>query len=117
MNTEADSIQFEMRSEDEMTVIEIETDEALSVIVESEAGEEIYLPTAPSKEPDGPPSSYRPSRKKKRNASGDGPPSSYQPAGGPSADEADLAVGRRETANGFQVVHPEPVTDIRVLTA
>lgn len=90
------------------TTIDVAGQRRVAVIVRSESSERIYLPP--------------------EDTSGDDEQSPYRPAGGDNpyegiADDSPYGSSRRSpaqlgqtpTANGFRIVHPEPVTDFRVL--
>jgi hypothetical protein len=96
-----------------------------SVIVRSASGERVYLPPERAPDGDGEDSPYRPA--------GDSPyegPGDDSPTDGPTDSPYDgvpndspydgvqgssASIGLTPTANGFRIVHPEPVTDVRFL--
>jgi len=103
----SDGLTFEMRTVDGRTILDFEGRRSVAVVVQSDEGEEIYLPHARSDDGGGgPPSSYQPAD----DDDSTGPPSSYQPA-----PAADAATGRTATSGGFRIVHPDPITDVRVI--
>jgi hypothetical protein len=113
---------------DGRTVIEVDGDRDAAVIVRSTSGERIYLPP---EDFDRPPASARTTAY--GSAEPDGAPgaadSPYQSPGpsdspyqSPDADSPYQRVdgrydslGLEPTADGFRIVHPEPVTDFRLL--
>ncbi|MUV90591.1 hypothetical protein GJ629_12335 [Halapricum sp. CBA1109] len=116
----SDGLTFEMRTVEGRTILDFEGRRSVAVVVQSDDDEEIYLPHARSGDRGGPPSSYQPADEDDST----GPPSSYQPSdedntGPPSsyqpAPAADAATGRSATSGGFRIVHPDPVTDVRVI--
>ncbi|QZX99027.1 DUF7510 family protein [Halobaculum rubrum] len=120
---------------DGRTVIVVAGDRDAAVVVQSASGERIYLPPEdfdrpPESERDERQDSYgtgtRPSDSPYQSATSDSPyqsvasDSPYQSPGesdspyqrgGPASDR----VGLEPTADGFRIVHPEPVTDLRLL--
>lgn len=94
---------------DGRTTITVTGDQDAAVVVRSRSGERVYLPPEEATTPDED-SPYRPA------GSGDSP---YEgiPDDSPysSAREVQAPVGLTATANGFRIVHPEPVTDFRIL--
>ncbi|WP_123539379.1 DUF7510 family protein [Halosimplex salinum] len=92
----------------ERTTIEVTGQRRVAVVVRSQSGERIYLP--PEKQESEPAESpYRP-------AGGESP---YEgvPDDSPygSSRQAPTTLGQSRTADGFRIVHPEPVTDVRLL--
>ncbi|QZP38175.1 DUF7510 family protein [Halobaculum magnesiiphilum] len=120
---------------DGRTVIVVTGDRDAAVVVESASGERIYLPPEdferpPESEDGARQDAYgtgpRPSDSPYQSATSDSPyqsatsDSPYQSPGesdspyqrgGPAPDR----VGLEPTADGFRIVHPEPVTDFRLL--
>lgn len=120
---------------DGRTVIVVTGDRDAAVVVESASGERIYLPPEdfdrpPESEGDARQDAYgtgpRPSDSPYQSAASDSPyqsatsDSPYQSPGesdspyqrgGPASER----VGLEPTADGFRIVHPEPVTDFRLL--
>jgi len=111
---------------DGRTVIEVEGDRDAAVIVRSASGQRIYLPP---EDFDRPPASARTtsygSAGEAEPATADSPyqsPDADSPYQSPDADSpyqrADGqydTFGLDSTADGFRIVHPEPVTDVRLL--
>lgn len=120
---------------DGRTVIVVEGDRDAAVVVQSPSGERIYLPP---EDFDRPPESAGAGGQDARGAGTRSSDSPYQSAtadspyqsvatdspyqspgqsdspyqrGGPATDR----VGLEPTADGFRIVHPEPVTDFRLL--
>jgi hypothetical protein len=130
-DTESDGqsipISIDVDIDDGRTVITATGDRDAAVVVESRSGERIYLPPEDFERPpdsagDGTPHSDSPYQ----SAESDSPyqsveksDSPYQSAesdspyqsGGDVSDRAGLS----PTGDGFRIVHPEPVTDLRVL--
>ena len=101
-------VTFDMDIADGETRIVVSGDRDTSVIVESASGEKIYLPPedferAPE---DGRQTPYD-SPYQSRSGEEDSP---YQ-----SHPDASSVTGLEPTADGYQIVHPEPVTDVRFL--
>lgn len=103
----ADSIDFDMSIVDGRTEIRVSGDRDTAVIVRSASGEHIYLPPEDFERPPGNgrrtpyESPYDPG-----SGVGDTP---YRSAGSPPV------TGLEPTADGYRIVHPEPVTDVRFL--
>jgi len=100
-----ESVGFNMEISNGRTEIRVSGDRDTSVIVRSQSGEKIYLPPEDfDREPQG--GSY------------DSP---YEPRSGaeesPYQTHPDAATvkGLEPTANGYLIIHPEPVTSIRFL--
>lgn len=101
-------VSVEIDVENGRTVVSVTGEREAAVVVYSASGERIYLPP-------------------ERVDSGDGDP--YRPVGGASpyggagSDESPYDASRRPSpsvgmiprSNGFRIVHPEPVTDFRLL--
>jgi len=91
------------------TTITVTGDQDAAVVVRSASGERVYLPPEEATSPDED-SPYRPA------GSGDSPYEGVpdqSPYG--AARQAPASLGLTATANGFRIVHPEPVTDFRLL--
>ncbi|WP_135362926.1 DUF7510 family protein [Halosimplex halophilum] len=94
--------------EDGRTTIEVTGQRRVATVVRSASGERIYLPPERTDEEEEA-TPYRP-------AGGDSPYEGIaddSPYG--SSRRAPATLGRSRTANGFRIVHPEPVTDVRLL--
>jgi len=94
--------------DDGRTTIEVSGQPRVATIVRSASGERIYLPPEPSDEDDEA-TPYRPT-------GGDNPYEGVaddSPYG--SSRRAPATLGRSPTSDGFRIVHPEPVTDVRLL--
>ncbi|MFC6785771.1 hypothetical protein ACFQFH_07630 [Halobaculum halobium] len=122
---------------DGRTVIVVTGDRDAAVVVESASGERVYLPpedfdrspeseNGPRRDAYGSGSGTRPSDSPYQSVASDSPyqsataDSPYQSSdtsdspyqrGGPASDR----VGLEPTADGFRIIHPEPVTDFRLL--
>jgi hypothetical protein len=95
--------------DDGRTTIEVTGQRRVATVVRSESGERIYLPPEPTDDEDGEATPYRPT-------GGDNPYEGIaddSPYG--SSRRAAATLGRSPTADGFRIVHPEPVTDVRLL--
>lgn len=108
--------------EDGRTTIAVSGGTEAAVVVRSSAGEQVYLP--PEREdPPSAPSPYTPAGG--TESPYDGIPDAVVPDDSPYAGIPDDTpyrsgqfpdeVGLTRTANGFRIVHPEPVTDVRFL--
>ncbi|MFC7096266.1 DUF7510 family protein [Halobaculum marinum] len=125
-------VSVEIDIADGRTVITVTGDRDAAVVVESASGERIYLPPEDFRRP--------PDSAGRQDAYGTGPSTADSPyqsvsdspyqsvtsdspyqspgesdspyqRGGPAPDR----VGLEPTADGFRIVHPEPVTDFRLL--
>jgi hypothetical protein len=85
-----------------------------AVVVESESGERIYLPPEEPGEDD---SSYRPAGQSSYGSGDESDPYAGIREEGPydSGRRVTPSMGMNPNANGFQIFHPEPVTDVRLL--
>lgn len=136
---DSDEVDVEVEIADGRTIIEVTGDRDAVVVVRSAAGEQIYLPP---EDFDRPPESQRDSPYQRTAESSDSPyqspdadtaDSPYQSVAGdpdspyqsaaeapsdspyqPAVDPA-TTTGLEPTADGFRIVHPEPVTDFRLL--
>lgn len=99
-------VEFDMEIDDARTTIRVSGDRDTAVIVRSEGGEKIYLP----------PEDF--DRSPERTSPYDSP---YESGSGaqdsPYQTRRDAAsvTGLEPTAEGYMIVHPEPVTDVRFL--
>jgi hypothetical protein len=134
--TTAEELSIDVAVRDGHTVVTVAGTRDAAVIVRSDAGEEIYLPPenfdrAPgegSSGQDGPyasappadsPYERQPAADTPYESVGDrGPGPGPDPDGGSDAEGRDGSgptLGTQPTADGFRVVHPEPVRDVRVV--
>ncbi|ESP88123.1 DUF7510 family protein [Candidatus Halobonum tyrrellensis] len=96
---------------DDRTVVTVSGDRDAAVVVRSASGEQIYLPPEDFDRPAG----------EQRQTPYDSPYQSASPYDSPydSPYQSDRggapAAGVQPTVDGFRVVHPEPVTDFRLL--
>jgi len=101
--------------DDERTLLVLSGTRAAAVVVYSESGERVYLPpeeAVESQDEDGDESDpYHP-------GGADSPYGGEMREEGPygATRTSDPEVGLTATADGFQINHPEPVHDFRVLT-
>lgn len=93
---------------DGRTTIEVSGGREVAVIVRSASGERIYLPPEAADDEGGEQSPYRPAG----DSPYDGAPDD-SPYG--AARQQPATLGLTETAGGFRILHPEPVTDCRLL--
>ena len=101
-------VEFDMDITDGETRIHVAGDRDTSVIVVGPSGEQIYLP----------PEDFDRTAEEGRQTAYDSP---YQSRSGAedspyqSHPDASSVTGLQPTADGYQIVHPEPVTDVRFL--
>lgn len=104
---EPERLDVSTRIEDDRTVIEIEGDRSVAVVVRSALGERIYLPPEGFDRDPVDDSPYQSAR-----GGGDSP---YQSARDDSPYQSARTTSRRRgaslTADGVRVVHPEPATE------
>lgn len=100
-------VTVEMEITDERTVVTVSGDRDAAVVVRSASGEQIYLPPEDFDRPAG----------ERRQTPYDSPYQSANPYDSPYQSDRSgaAAVGVQPTVDGFRVVHPEPVTDFRLL--
>lgn len=91
-----------MEIADEQTKIRVTGDRDTALVVQSASGETIYLPPEDFDRPASAASPY--------DAGGGTQATPYA-----SSPSADATTGVTPTADGYLVVHPEPVTDLRFL--
>lgn len=128
-------VSLEVEIADGRTVIVVTGDRDAAVVVESASGERVYLPPEdfdrpPESEDGAGQDAYgtgpRPSGSPYQSATSDSPyqsvatDSPYQSPGTSDSPyqrggTASDRVGMEPTADGFRIVHPEPVTDFRLL--
>jgi len=121
--TDDTEISVELTVADGQTVIDVAGGREAAVVVWSAAGQQIYLPP---EDFDDPP------RRDGAYGTADSPVADDSPYDGPRADspyesavvddsayqragEVPDATGLHSTADGFRIVHPEPVTEFRLL--
>jgi hypothetical protein len=104
--TDEQPVSFSMEIEDGRTEIRVSGDRDTSVVVQSAAGEKIYLP---------PEDFDRPARDQTAYESPYQAGSGSQESPYDTGPDADSVVGLEPTADGYLIVHPEPVTDVRFL--
>jgi len=103
---EEQPVSLEMEITDGRTEIQVSGDRDTAVIVQSESGEKIYLP---------PEDFDRPVSEQTAYASPYQSESGSQESPYDTGPDANSTVGLTSTADGYLVVHPEPVTDVRFL--
>lgn len=122
MDEDGDGDRVEVRTTiaDGRTVVDVEGDRDVAVVVRSASGEGVYLPPGEDQRP-------APGDDSPYSAATEGGDSAYAAASGPegayaspyeASDEAPTAEqsrGLEPTATGVRIVHPEPVTDVRLL--
>jgi len=113
-------VSVDVQIEEGRTTIAITGEREAAVVVRSSSGEQIYLPPERETQSTGADSSYE---------TGTGEASPYQssengetpyegaPSDSPyrSPPQQSVEPGLTPTANGIRIVHPEPVTDLRLL--
>jgi len=104
---DVDSVDFDMTIADGRTEIRVSGDRDTAVVVRSAGGEHIYLPP---EDFDRPPESGRQTPYESPYESGSG--RGDTPYRGV---ESSAVEGLQPTADGYRIVHPEPVTDMRFL--
>jgi hypothetical protein len=102
-------VQVEFDISEGRTVLTLAGQRNAAVVVRSESGERIYLP--PEEDGGGQQNTYRPTGD--AESPYDGLRGEDTPYG--SARQQDASLGMTPTADGFRIVHDEPVTDVRVL--
>jgi len=95
--------------EDGRTTIAVSGTREAAVVVRSASGEGIYLPPERAADTVGP-TPYRSAGGNTSPYAGIPDDSPYRGTGHPPD-----GVGLTETVDGFRIVHPEPVTDLRLL--
>ena len=98
-----DEVNIDTRVTGERTVIDVAGTRDVAVVVRSESGERIYLPPSDFDEP----VSASPYTSPYQGSGGGGEESPYRGGSGSTR-------GIVETAEGFRVTHPEPVTEFDV---
>ena len=103
----SEAVDFDMTITDGRTEIRVSGDRDTAVIVRSAGGEHIYLP---------------PEDFERSPGAGRGTPyeSPYDPGSGVGdtpyrSSGSPPVTGQEPTADGYRIVHPEPVTDVRFL--
>lgn len=104
--TDDQPVSFSMDIEDDRTEIRVSGDRDTSVVVQSASGEKIYLP---------PEDFDRPAREQTVYDSPYQAGSGSQESPYDTGPDADSVVGLKSTSDGYLIVHPEPVTDVRFL--
>lgn len=95
--------------DDERTIITVTGQRDAAVVVYSASGERIYLPPEEATREQSDP--YRPAGGADSPYEGDrGDQTPYAPS-----HRTDPSVGMNATSDGFQILHPEPVHDLRLL--
>ena len=110
----ADDVSIDVDIEDGRTLVVVTGEREAAVVVYSESGERIYLPPEDHVEDD---SSYRPADQTSYGSDEGGDPYAGLREEGPydSGRRVTPSVGMNPTPGGFRILHPEPVTDIRLL--
>jgi hypothetical protein len=103
------TVSMDVDVEDERTLINVSGQRNAAVIVEGESGERIYLPPEETEHDEEDP--YRP------KGGADDPYEGIRETDSPydPVRRSDPSIGMNERPNGFQILHPEPVTDVRLL--
>lgn len=107
-------VTFEMEIDDGKTEIFVTGDRDTAVIVRSDGGEHIYLPPEDfEREPQRETpyqSQPRSGQQSSYERASDGSETPYQ-----SGVDTSSVKGMQSTSDGYVIVHPEPVTDVRFL--
>jgi len=103
----AETIDVTTEITDERTVVRVSGDRDAAVVVRSASGERIYLPPEDFGRP---PETGRATPYESPYESSRGGQSPYA-----SSRETPAGLGLQSTPDGFRIVHPEPVTDLRLL--
>lgn len=118
-------VDVDVEIDEERTLVTVTGEREAALIVESESGERIYLPPEDFRQGageadqtpyDSPYDGAVPTDSPYEEAHGDESP--YQRAGdGPYGSGAprEQPIGVQSTPEGFRVLHPEPVSDVRLL--
>lgn len=106
--TESGPVSVDVDVENGRTVVSVTGERDAAVIVHSESGERIYLP--PEQEATDGENPYRPGERGTPYEGLRGEASPYE-----SGRPRNPSVGMIPRSNGFRIVHPEPVTDLRLL--
>jgi len=104
----AETVDFDMTIADGRTEIRVSGDRDTAVVVRSARGEHIYLPPEDFERPPEGGGRRTPYESPYEPGSGVGD-TPYRSAGSPPV------TGQEPTADGYRIVHPEPVTDVRFL--
>jgi hypothetical protein len=110
------TIEIEMR--DDRTLLTIEGRRDASVIVRSAEGERIYLPPEDFDRKSGRTTAYSTTPYSTATESNDDDTvtSPYSTSvGETNTEDPEERYGRKTTPSGIRIVHPEPVTDVRVV--
>ncbi|PSP91120.1 hypothetical protein BRC78_04650 [Halobacteriales archaeon QH_8_68_33] len=109
-----DDVSVEIDIEGGRTAVTVTGEQEAAVVVYSESGERIYLPPEEQGDDD---SSYRPAGESSDGTGSGGDPYAGIREEGPydSGRRVTPSVGMNPTANGFRILHPEPVADLRLL--
>jgi hypothetical protein len=101
------TVSLDMDIRNGRTEIRVSGDRDTAIIVRSASGEKIYLPPEDfERKPESRPSAYDSPYQASRG-SGDSP---YQ-----ASRSVSSVTGMEPTADGYVIVHPEPVTDVRFI--
>lgn len=110
------------RIDDGRTEIRVEGDRSVAVIVRSESGERIYLPPEGFDRDRAQDSPYQSSRPARSDSPYQSPQRDDSPHQSPQRDDSPYQSARTSsrrrglslTADGFRILHPEPVTELTV---
>lgn len=120
-DTDPNPVSFDVTINDGQTTITISGDRDAAVVVRSAAGERIYLPPEDFERPPESASSspydspYSSPYSSPYDSPYEGTSSPYDSPYESSREQQQPTTGMEPTANGFRIVHPEPVTDLRLL--
>jgi len=102
------SVEFDVDVESDRTVVTVSGERQAAVVVYSNSGERIYLPPEAGGDDGSDP--YRPAGIDSPYEGGRGDRTPYG-----STRRSDPSVGMNPTPDGFRILHPEPVYDVRLL--
>ncbi|MEF8851713.1 MAG: hypothetical protein V5A44_07080 [Haloarculaceae archaeon] len=114
VETADEQVSVDIDIEEGRTLVTVTGEREAAVVVYSESGERIYLPPEEHGEDD---SSYRPADQTSYGTGEDSDPYAGIREEGPydSGRRVTPSIGMNPTSGGFRILHPEPVTDLRLL--
>ena len=116
-NGETIPVSVDIEITDGRTTITVTEDRDAAIVVESKSGERIYLPPEDFDRPAGSPHQSANSDSPYQSGASHSPYQSAERGDSPyqTSSGQRTSPGLEPTADGFRIVHPEPVTDFRVL--
>lgn len=107
----AEPVTFEMEIDEGQTSIRVSGEQASAVVVRSASGEKIYLPPEDfDQEPGDAETPYESASDSPYESRAGADDSPYQ-----ARPDASSVTGLEPTADGYLIIHPEPVEDVRFL--